>query len=80
MTKTSSPVTKPDWQIPRLLDEAAAAHILGVAPSTLAVWRSTKRYPLPYIKCGRLVRYREDDLAMFLDSRRIGFDHVRQSR
>lgn len=27
-----------------------AAKILGVAPETLAIWRCTKRYPLPYIK------------------------------
>lgn len=50
-------------------DEAAA--YLGVAPSTLAIWRCTKRYPLPYIKVGRLVRYRKSDLDAFLISRTV---------
>lgn len=50
-------------------DEAAA--YLGVEPSTLAIWRCTKRYPLPYIKVGRLVRYRKTDLDAFLRSRTV---------
>lgn len=50
-------------------DEAAA--YLGVEASTLAIWRCTKRYPLPYIKVGRLVRYRKSDLDAFLASRTV---------
>jgi Helix-turn-helix domain len=47
-----------------------AARILGnLAPNTLAVWRTTKRYALPYLKVGRLVRYRRSDLEKFLASR-----------
>lgn len=46
-----------------------AAEILKVKPSTLAVWRSTGRYNLPYFKVGRLVKYRISDLADFLASR-----------
>lgn len=30
-----------------------AADILGIREETLAVWRSTKRYPLSYVKIGR---------------------------
>ncbi|MFQ2613048.1 hypothetical protein ACK3ZS_19930 [Aeromonas caviae] len=37
--------------------------------TTLAVWRSTGRYNLPYLKVGRLVKYRISDLAEFLASR-----------
>lgn len=54
-----------------LLTEVEAAHFLGLEPKTLAVWRSTKRYPLSYVKVGRLVRYYRSDLLAFLDSRRV---------
>jgi hypothetical protein len=46
-----------------------AAKALGVKPTTLAVWRSTGRYHLPYLKVGRLVKYRVSDLAEFLARR-----------
>lgn len=55
-----------------LLDEAAVAAHLSVAPATLRIWRCTKRYPLPYVKVGRLVRYRAADLDAFLQSRTHG--------
>lgn len=51
---------------------AQASAYLGVAATTLSIWRCTKRYPLPYIKCGRLVRYRVSDLEAFMASRTIG--------
>jgi hypothetical protein len=54
-----------------LLTEAEAAGFLKLGPKTLAVWRSTKRYPLSYIKVGRLVRYHMADIIDFLESRRI---------
>jgi excisionase family DNA binding protein len=50
---------------------AQAAAYLGVEANTLAIWRCTKRYPLPYIKVGRLVRYRKSDLDAFLASRTV---------
>jgi predicted DNA-binding transcriptional regulator AlpA len=53
----------------QLRNEAEAANILGVKPTTLQIWRSTRRYPLPYIKVGRLVRYRQSALDAFLVSR-----------
>jgi excisionase family DNA binding protein len=48
-----------------------ASAYLGVAVSTLSIWRNTKRYPLPYIKVGRLVRYRKSDLDAFMASRTV---------
>ena len=57
---------------PELLDSAAAAEFLGLAsPGVLAVWRSTKRYPLPYLKMGRKVFYDVEDLLAFIESRKI---------
>lgn len=54
-----------------LLDEAAAAEYIGMAKGTLGVWRSTKRYALPYLKIGRSVRYRQSALDEFLASRLV---------
>jgi len=53
-----------------LISADDAAKFLGVSAGTLAVWRSTKRYFLPYIKVGHLVRYRQNDLSEFI-SRRV---------
>jgi hypothetical protein len=33
-----------------LLTTVQAARVLDVTPGTLEVWRTTKRYPLPYVK------------------------------
>lgn len=52
----------------RLLTPDEAATFLGVEPSTLACWRSTKRYALTWIRVGSLVRYRRSDLEQFLES------------
>lgn len=55
---------------PLLTTEQAAA-LLGVAPNTLEIWRCTKRYPLPYAKIGRAVRYRKSGILGFIASRTI---------
>ncbi len=52
-----------------LLTSLEAAAVLNVKPDTLLVWRCTKRYKIPYIKVGRLVRYRRSDLEAWLESR-----------
>lgn len=54
----------------RLLSAAEAAAFLGLAPHTLAIWRSSKRYNLPYFRVGRSIRYCESDLEAFLAARR----------
>ncbi len=41
-----------------LLTRREAAAYLGVTPETLAVWASTRRYPLRFVKIGRLAKYR----------------------
>lgn len=56
---------------PAQIDDKQAADALGVKPNTLAVWRSTGRYNLPFLKVGRLVKYRISDLAEFLASRTV---------
>jgi len=52
-----------------LVDEKEAARILDISPGTLAVWRSTGRYNLRFLKVGRNVRYRRADLEAWLERR-----------
>ena len=53
----------------KLLTPDETAERLGVLTKTLDVWRCTQRYNLPYVKVGRLVRYRESDIEAFIESR-----------
>jgi excisionase family DNA binding protein len=52
-----------------LLSEQEAAALLTCSPGTLSVWRSTGRYNLPFLKVGRMVRYRRADLLAWLEAR-----------
>jgi excisionase family DNA binding protein len=54
-----------------LLSTHQASIYIGVSPGTLEVWRCTKRYQIPFIKVGRLVRYRKSELDNFLDQRTV---------
>ncbi|WP_372445367.1 helix-turn-helix domain-containing protein [Bifidobacterium pluvialisilvae] len=51
-----------------LLTPSQVARILGVPVSTLSRWRSERR-ELPYVKIGRVVRYRPHDLAEWLETK-----------
>lgn len=55
--------------LPRLLPDSEAAEYLHQSRGTLAVWRCTGRVNLPYVKVGRKVFYREDDLRAFVERR-----------
>lgn len=55
-----------------LLNNNQAAAFIGVTPRTLEVWRCTKRHSIPYIKVGRLVKYRQSSLENWLATRTIG--------
>ena len=59
-----------------LLTPDDAAKMLGVEPGTLAVWRCTRRYPLPWVKVGRCVRYRPEDVAAFIEVNTDGAEAV----
>ncbi len=52
-----------------LLSPSEAAAYIGVSENTLSVWRCVGRYAIPFIKVGRLVRYRRSDLEAWLESR-----------
>jgi excisionase family DNA binding protein len=51
----------------KLLTPSEVSAILGVEVETLNVWRCTKRYNLNYVKTGRLVRYRLEDVQKFIE-------------
>lgn len=61
-----SPKTTP------LLTPIEVSALLGVTVDTLSVWRCTHRYPaLKYIKVGRSIRYRSEDVENFINSRTV---------
>ena len=61
MSTTIDPLTD------RLIDERAAAQILGCSPALLRKWRLFRTGPAT-VKIGRLVRYSEQDLAAYIEA------------
>jgi hypothetical protein len=51
------------------VDARNAASYLGVAEQTLAAWRCTGRYKLPFVKVGRKVMYSRSALTNWMRSR-----------
>ncbi|MCU1242400.1 MAG: Helix-turn-helix domain [Candidatus Acidoferrum typicum] len=54
--------------IPRLLKPEEAAQALRISEDTLSAWRYLPSCPLRFIRLGRSVRYREDDIIKFLEA------------
>ncbi|MBL0184914.1 MAG: helix-turn-helix domain-containing protein [Candidatus Obscuribacter sp.] len=50
-----------------LLTRREAATYLGISEQTLAIWKFTGSSNLPYIKIGRLVKYKKSDLDAFIE-------------
>jgi excisionase family DNA binding protein len=53
--------------LPQLLIPKEVSALLRVSEGTLAQWRHHKRYALPFVKIGRAVRYRPEDVAAFME-------------
>ena len=53
-----------------LLDEHQAAQFLGLSVRTLQARRFLSKRP-PFVKIGRSVRYRQDDLEHFVATHRV---------
>ena len=51
----------------KLLSNEEAAAYLGIKTNTLTIWRTTKRFEIPYIQIGRKIRYKKSDLDKFLN-------------
>jgi hypothetical protein len=54
----------------QLITPEEAAAFLGATPALLAKWRCSRLVPLPFVKLGRMVRYRVGDLREFIALRR----------
>ena len=61
-----------------LLDEGAAARLLGLSAHTLRAWRAATRGPKGprFVRCGRSVRYRLADLESWMAANTFGGDVV----
>lgn len=53
----------------KFLSPKELSEYIGVKESSLAVWRTNKTYPLPYIKVGGLIRYNKEAVDQWLESR-----------
>lgn len=49
-----------------------AARMLAVSPRKLWAMTFEETPSLPYVRCGRLVRYSPDDLREWIDAQRTG--------
>jgi predicted DNA-binding transcriptional regulator AlpA len=63
----------------KLLSAEETAEFLGTTTGTLAAWRCTKKYDLPYVKIGALVRYRKADLTAWVSRRAVNLPEVETS-
>jgi hypothetical protein len=59
----------PEFNPNLLLTPTEVAVCLSTTEGTLSVWRCTGRYELNFVKCGRFVRYRAEDVLLFLERR-----------
>ena len=50
-----------------LLTTEQAAQFLNIKPRTLVVWRHEGRSELPFVRLGRAVRYRSQDIKIYIE-------------
>jgi hypothetical protein len=63
-----------------LMTPFEVSEMLRVPEATLAVWRCTHRYALPWAKVGRHVRYTVEDVARFIELCKRGGDGVEDAQ
>ena len=49
-----------------LLKPQQAASLLHVSYGTLASWRCNRRYPLNFVRIGRKIYYRQEDIDAYI--------------
>jgi predicted DNA-binding transcriptional regulator AlpA len=67
----------PEQQLQQLLSEIETAKQISVSPLTLQQWRHHKRYGLPFVRVGRLIRYRQIDIDNWVASRTVAASEPR---
>ena len=60
-----------------LVDAKEASRMLAVSSRKLCAMTFEDRPGLPYIRCGRLVRYPVDNLRQWVDAQRQGVAHAK---
>ncbi|MDR0337762.1 MAG: helix-turn-helix domain-containing protein [Planctomycetaceae bacterium] len=55
----------------QLLTRKEVAEILKLSPHTLTLWAMTGKH-LPFVKCGRYVRYKPQDVRDYIERNRQG--------
>lgn len=55
-----------------LFNPEQTAELIKVKKETLAVWRSTSRYGLKFVRVGRRIFYRQSDIEEWLNTRTEG--------
>ena len=59
----------------RLLSPKEAAAYLGTSISSLNKWRNHDEHDLPFVKCGRFIRYRKEDLDSWIEMHIVKSDN-----
>lgn len=54
----------------KLLTTQEVAGFLGIAPNTMEIWRIKGEGP-KFVKCGRYVRYRRQDVENYIELRTV---------
>lgn len=52
-----------------LLTTEQTAQILSIKPRTLVIWRYEGRSELPFVRLGRAVRYRLEDIQSYIEGK-----------
>lgn len=60
------------FSVDPLLTTEEAAALITCAPATLDLDRCRRRWKVPFIKVGRLVRYRRSEVLAWLEARTAG--------
>jgi predicted DNA-binding transcriptional regulator AlpA len=55
-----------------LMNSAEVAKFLRISEATLPVWRCRDPQKLPFVKCGKAVRYRRSDVLQFVARNLVG--------
>lgn len=62
------------WNAALLVSAREASRIMAVSPRKLWAMTFEETPGLPYVRCGRLVRYSPDDLRRWIGAQRKGGD------
>ncbi len=64
--KNENTIEKNTLPFKKLLNVIQVANLLNVKPWTIRAWVSQKK--IPYVKVGRLVRFRPEDIEAFIQA------------